>query len=144
MDHFEQAYLVEEVNISGETINTFRGNSDFSLEREIAIDLGANPYAEDKFISFPRIDMQIGSVIKLYRAPMYTVIDGNQSQVVRSWQKTVGEMLSEKSIILGKEDKINFAVNFELEPEMNIKVIRVARTELVEGETIDYKVIEKS
>jgi len=142
--HFEQAYIVEEIDVGGEVLNTYKGNSNFSLEREIAIDLGANPYKEDRLASFPRIDMQIGSKIKLFRAPMYTVIDGNQSQIYRSWQKSVGELLNEKDIVLGKEDKINFATNFELEPDMVVKIIRVARTELVEEETIDYKIIEKA
>ncbi len=144
LTHLEQAYVVEEINNDGEILNTFKGNSTFSLEREIAIDLGANPYAEDRFISFPRIDMQMGSIIKLYRAPRYTVIDGNLTQIYRSWQGSVGELLSEKDIVLGKEDKINFANDLELEPLMVIKIIRVARTELVEEETIDYKVIEKA
>jgi len=142
--HFEQAYVVEEINTNGEVLNTFKGNSNFLLEREIAIDLNASPYKEDKFVSFPRIDMQLGSIIKLYRAPRYVIVDGNQTVEVRSWKENVGELLSEKDIALGKDDKINFATSFELEPEMEIKIVRVAKTELVEEEEIDYKVIKKA
>lgn len=140
---FEQAYLIREIDIDGNIINEYKGNSEFQTEREIAIDLGANPYKEDRFSSVPTINMGLGSVIKLYRAPRYMVIDGSKTLELRSWKETVGELLVEKDIILGKEDKINFSTNFELEPAMNIKIIRVAKTEVIERESIDYKLVER-
>ena len=135
-------FLVEEVLANGEVI-LHNGSSSESDLRKIAIDLSTNPYPEDKISSFPKLDLNMGGKITLHRAPTYTVVDGKKSSEYRSWTTNVGELLSEKGVAVGEEDKINFSVDEELILNMEIKIIRVARTRLVEKETISYKVIEK-
>ncbi len=56
---------------------------------------------------------------------------------------TVGELLSEKKIELGADDKINFATDYKIESGMTIKITRVAHTQVAEKEDISYKVIKK-
>jgi hypothetical protein len=137
-----RAYLLDEILPSGEIIN-HKGVSDQIEPNKIAIDLNVNPYPEDKFNDFPSVELELGSKITMHRAPEYKVIDGKKSLVLRSWAKSVGELLDEKKIVLGEEDKINYTKSENLFLGMDIKIIRVARTKVFEYEDIEYRVVEK-
>ena len=135
-------FLVEEILPTGEKIVHSGSSAEVDL-RTISIDLDVNPYLEDRLSSFPELGFEMGGKITLHRAPSYTVVDGKKSMLYRSWAESVGELLIEKGVALGDEDKINFSADEALTLDILIKIIRVARTKLVEKESIDFKVIEK-
>lgn len=136
-------YIVDEISTSGENMTTFVGQSSSLDPFTIATDIGAAPYKEDKFTAFPDVKMGIGSKITLYRAPSYTIVDGKKTYVARSWTRTVGELLAERNTEIGDDDKINFAKDFELMDKMEIRIIRVALTNLRIPQKVDYKVVKK-
>lgn len=140
---YAQAYFVEEYLPGGSAGQTFSGKSgDKDLFQAVA-EVGANPYPEDRLVPFFSKDFVLGSRVVMYRAPAYEVYDGKRHTTYRSWTKTVGELLSEKKIELGTDDKINFATDFPIENGMTIKITRVAHTQVVEKEDIAFKVIKK-
>jgi len=136
-------YIIEIVSAKGDKTSEVKGISDKGDPFLISEQVGANPYKEDKFSAFPSIDMGIGGKITLYRAPDYKVKDGKKEFVVRSWAKTVGDLLDENKIALGQDDKINFSPSTPLELNMDINIIRVARTTMIEYESIDYQIVKK-
>lgn len=136
-------YIIEEISASGEKTGETKGISAEGDPFLISKAIGANPYEEDRFSSFPSLNMGIGGKITLYRAPDYKIKDGKKEFVARSWTKTVGDLLSENKIELGEDDKINFSQGTSLELDMNINIIRVARTTMIKSEPIDYKTIKK-
>ncbi len=136
-------YVVETVSSDGQVLQDFSGSSTSLDPYKISDDFGAGPYGEDRFSTFPDIKMGIGSKITLYRAPAYTVIDGKRQSVYRTWQTTVGGLLSEKNIEIGDDDKINFANSTELEPGMEIRIIRVALTHVEKTESVAHNIVKK-
>jgi len=136
-------YIVEVNSAKGEKTGQFSGTSMKTDPFLISDELGAGPYAQDKFSAFPDIRMGIGSKITIYRAPDYLVKDGKKKITLRSWAESVGELLSENKIDLGDDDKINFSTDTKLELGMEINIIRVAITNVKKNEPIDYKVIKK-
>ncbi len=137
-------YIVEAVSPDGTNAGEWRGTSSQTTPFEIAANLGAKPYLEDKFSAFPSINMQMGSKITLYRAPSFTIFDGKRETDVRSWQKTVGDVLDEANILeLGQDDKIDFAVDTKAESGMTIRITRVAVTQVKEKKAIDFQIIKK-
>ena len=137
-------YVVEIVSAKGEKTSEVKGISDKGDPFLISEQIGASPYKEDKFSVFPSIGMGIGGKITLYRAPDYKVKDGKKEFIVRSWTKTVGDLLDENKIALGQDDKINFSPSTPLELNMNININRVAKTILIQPEDIAFKTTKKS
>ncbi len=135
-------FLVEEVLPTGEVIVHSGSSTEIDL-RTISVDLDVNPFPEDRLTSFPELGFEMGGKITLHRASSYTVVDGKKSTLYRSWTTTVGELLLEKNVALGDEDKINFSEDENLTLGMSIKIIRVARTNVHEYEDIDFDVVEK-
>jgi hypothetical protein len=136
------AYFVEEV-YPDEKSFSHSGFSSSQENNQIIADLGIEKYPEDRASSFPEASLAIGGKITLLRAPVFNIVDGKKQYQVRSWQENVGGLLTEKSINLGEEDKINFSKDTEIFDGMTIKIIRVARTRVYEYEDIDFDVIEK-
>ena len=136
------AYFVDEITPSGDQIS-HSGFSGATKIDEVISNLGIKKYAEDKTSIFPDAGLQIGGKITLLRAPVFNIVDDKKKYQVRSWQESVGGLLTEKNIALGEEDKINFSKETEIFDGMTIKIIRVARTRVFEYEDIDYKTIEK-
>ena len=86
----------------------------------------------------------LGSRIIINRAPVYTIRDGKKEFEIRSWQETVGDLITESKIPeLGLDDKVNFALDEKLETNMQIVIIRVAKTTVIESESISYKTVTK-
>jgi hypothetical protein len=71
------------------------------------------------------------------------LIDGKRTSTIRSWQPTIGEILAEKSVELGDDDRINFSIDTEAITGMEIRITRVARTTVKESQPIDYKTVKK-
>lgn len=137
-------YIIDEIAADGNLTKEYTGTTTKIDPFEIATDLGAKPFPEDKFTAFPDIKMGIGSKITLYRAPEIDLIDGKKESTLRSWTKTVGEFLAEQNIELGTDDKINFAAGSELENGMKLVIVRVARTTVLEHKSVDFKVTKKN
>ena len=143
-EKISRPYIVDVIETNGEISAELKGLSDSSDPFVIAQNLGAEPNIEDKFSAFPEIKMGIGSKITLYRAPTFTIIDGKKKQVVRSWQKTVGDLIVEKNLPeIGLDDRINFATDVELEDKMEIRIIRVAITTVIDKQPIQYQTVKK-
>ena len=136
-------YIVQVYDWKGEKIEETSGRSRSLDPFLIAKELNLNPEVEDKFSVFPNIDLGIGGKISIFQAPTYDIIDGKRSRVARSWQKKVGDLLSEQKIELGSDDKINFSVDTNLENQMEIRIVRVAITTVTKTEAIEYKTIKK-
>ena len=143
VEHFAMPYQISEILPNGEQGNTYSGVSLKSEPFEIAAELKANPYPEDKFSTFPQYKDFVGRVITLYRAPSYIVYDQNKEITYRSFAQTVGQLLEEKKVILGEDDKINFSIDTELSLGMTIKITRVAKTKVIETEIIEHQIIKK-
>jgi len=138
-------YIVEEVAAVGRLVAEHKGTTTDSDPFAIAIDLGAKPFIEDKFSAFPDISMGIGSKITLYRAPSFTVVDGKKNVMIRSWAETVeGVLVDGKINSLGTDDKINFALDTKTEPNMEIHITRVARTNIVVNEGVDFNIVKQN
>jgi len=101
-------------------------------------------YAEDQVTTFPDLNLGIGSVITVTRALPVHLVDGKHSKELRTWQTTVGGLLKEKNIELGQEDRIAPDVTTALQKNLTITITRVARTNVVETETVPFQTtIEK-
>lgn len=137
-------YVVEIIETDGNISNEIKGISASTDPFSIAQDLGAGPHKEDRFKSFPDIKMNIGSKVTLYRAPVLSIKDGKRSKEVRSWAETVGELFAEQKIEIGKDDKVNFSSDTEIENGTEIVITRVAITTVIEPETIKYSTVKKT
>lgn len=135
----KKPYQVVEIFNNGQIGQTFAGESDKTKLFDIAQELDAAPYPEDKLSDFPGFRDFYGQRITLYRAPTYTVYDQNKELLYRSFAATVGELLTEKKTVLGEDDKINFSADTKLEEGMIVKITRVAKTKVIETEKIEYK-----
>lgn len=136
-------YVIQIYDWKGEKLDEVSGRSQSLDPFLISKELGVKPNTEDKFSVFPDIKLGIGGQITIFQAPTFQVLDGKKKISVRSWSKTVGDLLKEKNIESGQDDKINFAVDTELEEGMEIKINRVAKTTVVVPEAITYKTIKK-
>lgn len=141
---FDRPYKIDIIEANGNISNELTGISEEKDPFLIAKDIGANPFPEDRFKAFPDIKMGIGSKITLHRAPAIKIKDGKRSKEVRSWQKSIGELFSEQKIEIGKDDKVNFTSDTNVEDGMEVAITRVAITTVVEKEAIDYKTVKKS
>ena len=105
---------------------------------------GVDYFPEDKVSYFPDPNLGIGTVITVQRALPITVVDGKKSRTLRTWQNTVGDLLKEKKIELGNDDKIAPTLVTTLTKNMTVTITRVARTNVTETEIVPYQTkIEK-
>ncbi|MDP3993345.1 MAG: G5 domain-containing protein [bacterium] len=105
---------------------------------------GVDYFPEDKIAYFPDPSLGIGTVITAQRALPVMVIDGKKTKVLRTWVTTVGELLNEKKIELGNDDKIAPTLATPLSKDTVITITRVARTNVTETEVVPFKTtIEK-
>ncbi|MEI8143139.1 MAG: G5 domain-containing protein [Candidatus Berkelbacteria bacterium] len=138
-----QPYLVREYSDSGILLSEHAGRAKEHSLFDITTVLGAAPFPEDRLTVFPQSEMQMGGVIDLYRAPIYTVVDGKKSYQYRSWAKNVGELFSEKKIEIGDDDKVSPALNADLNLGMKIVINRVAKTTVEVPEPINFSVVKQ-
>ncbi|MCX6807126.1 MAG: G5 domain-containing protein [Candidatus Berkelbacteria bacterium] len=110
---------------------------------EMLIDNNVVVYPEDIIKVFPDPSYGVGSKIIIYRAPQISLWDGNDKKIYRTWVRTVEEVLQEKQITLGDKDVINPSIDTLLTNDLEIKITRVAETNLIEKDDINFKVIKK-
>ncbi len=105
---------------------------------------GVAYFPEDKISYFPDPTLGLGTIITVQRALSVTVIDGKKNRTLRTWQTTVGELLTEKKIVLGADDRVTPTPSTPIGKQTTITIIRVARTNVTETEIIPYQTkIEK-
>jgi len=137
-------YAIEEKDWQGDLVSEKKGVSSGEDESEVVESLGYTLYPEDKLSAFPEMKMNIGSKISITRAPVIFLKDGKKRFEFRSWKKTVRELLEEKNVELGEDDKINFSTDTFLENGMQLVIVRVAITTIIEPKTIEYKTVKKN
>jgi len=135
-------YSIIEIGPDGSRKET-KGISTGEDADTILSDLKIEKLENDRIQAFPELAMQIGSQITVNRAPVIFVKDGKRSVTYRSWQKTVGELFAERKIEIGKDDKVSFADDIELENNIQIVITRVAITTIVEKEAIKFTTVKK-
>lgn len=125
-------------------VETFRADSRATTIIDAFRQVNVAYYPEDKVSTFPDPALGLGTVVTVERALPITVYDGKRQYVYRTWQTTVGELLEEKKIVLGNEDRIAPSMETKLDRGMRVTITRVERTTITEKETIPYQtMIEK-
>lgn len=115
----------------------YKNFSEFARQRNIAID------GKDIVSTFPNIGLGLGSVVKIWRVPKYTVVDETQNITARSWGTSVNEILTDNNIELGEQDAILPEKSALPPADGTIKITRVKETEITETETIQFSTVEK-
>jgi uncharacterized protein YabE (DUF348 family) len=110
---------------------------------EIFAELGIACFPEDRIKVFPDPALGLGTTINIERATPIILIDGGKSQIVRTFAKTVQDLLSEKKITIKKGDRINVGLTSNLKENMVIAIIRIKLRKIKIKETIDYGTIVK-
>lgn len=136
-------YKIIEVYPNGEKSDSSGESSNFD-PRKVILDLGLTVYPEDRVLAFPDPELGIGSVVTLERAPIIKLLDGKKKLQLRSWMKTAGELLAEKGIDLGVDDKTNFRSDSRIYDGSELLIIRVAITTVTESEETKYKTETKN
>lgn len=122
-------------------------------------------YPEDRITVFPNPNWGIGGQIIIKRANQVIINDAGKEKTLRTWAKTVDEVLRENKIAIGQSDIISPAADQSLADLMTrsenretlaresqsssvpilakIIITRVSLTELKEYEEINYKTITR-
>lgn len=120
--------------------------SAYSSPTEILNQLKIQIYPEDKIsaelILDPVDEYAVGQKVSIDRAPVYTVHVDGEDKIIRSWGKTVGEVLDGK-VTLGTRDIIEPAVDSEVVSN-EISVTRVNVAEVEETLQIPFETITKN
>lgn len=95
-------------------------------------------YPEDRSKFVPDPTLGLGSMLSVQRALPLEINDGGQVKVVRTWTKSVGEFLNERSIEIGQKDQLNPTRETMLTPDVKIVIVRVSETEVKEIEPIKF------
>lgn len=122
--------------------NEWRGKSKETEPEEIIFDVGAPLYPEDVVKCFPDPKLKIGTTIEINRAPVVYLNDGGIKKELRSWVKTVEDLLKEKKIELGDLDKLSVPENKKIKNGMKITITRVGEREEEEAIIIPFKTRE--
>lgn len=135
-------FVLEDVGQDGGVIEV-SGTSRFQKLVDIINDLDVTLYPEDKVSVFPDLYMQMGGKITLTRAPKINLTDGKKKALYRSWSGTVQELLAEKNIAFGADDKVSPALDSSIRDGSEIIINRVAKTTITENEDIAFKILNK-
>jgi hypothetical protein len=134
---------VENINGINHNIETYYGSAELATSEEMLENLKLEVFPEDKTTFFPDPGLRLGSKIVIKRATPIIVADADNKTTYRTWAGNIKDFLQEKNIELGKDDKIEPALETSIKDNLNIKIIRVAITEIKEKENIAYKTITR-
>jgi len=135
-------YAIEVSSPEGQVTN-FYGDSSSKDYIEIGKQLGVTIYPEDKAIIFPSFYLNLGAIIKIIRAPEVTINDWGKDKLFRSFAPTVGQLIEEKQLELGNDDKVSVDLKTPVVSGMKFKITRVAKTTVVDAKPVDFKTITK-
>ena len=121
----------------------WRGTSNLTDIKKIIQEFEVPLYPEDIVSSFPDPKLKIGATITINRAPVIFLNNGLISLELRSWSKTVSELLIEKNIVLGPLDKISLPLESSIKNKDTISITRIGERDETIEEMIAYQKIEK-
>lgn len=99
---------------------------------------------EDRVTVFPSPSLGLGSHIKIERAPVVTISDAGEIYQVRTWAKTVDELIEERRLELAAKDEVRASVgNTNLVDGAEVVVTRVAEVEITKTEPITFATVSR-
>lgn len=135
--------FVEKIDdVDHEKVIQYGASGLYSVD-EMLDKLGIELYDEDRVTAFPDPALGIGSKIEIVRANPVVVNDAGNIETYRTWAQKVGDFIDESGVELGTQDEVSVAMDDKIEKGMEIEITRVAVSEFVEYEDIDYDVIKK-
>lgn len=122
--------------------------SAYSEPSEILDQLGIEYYPEDKIstelILDPANYNAAGQLLTIERSPVYRVNVDGETKIVRSWAKTIGEVLKGSGISLGQRDIISPSAEEGSYGVLEINVTRVNTVDVWEESIIPFNVTTQS
>lgn len=119
--------------------------SAYTQPADILKQLNVEIFPEDKvsaeLIMDPAAEGAVGQKVLIERAPVYTIYVDDTTKVVRSWKKTVGEMLTEKGIVLGVNDIVEPPKTSALVGVSEITVTRINYADIVETTSVEFQTL---
>jgi len=105
---------------------------------------GVEYHPEDQITVSPAdLSYGLGGIVTDRQALPVKVIDGKHTTTQRTWQGTVGDLLTEKKIELGNEDRVSPALSTPLTASTVISITRVDRATQVLYETIPFQTVQQ-
>jgi len=101
-------------------------------------------HPEDKISYFPDPRLGLNTVITVQHALPITLVDGKHTTTIRTWASNVGDLLTEKKIELGQDDRISPTLTTPLAKNTTITIIRVAVTEITTNSIIPFGITKKN
>lgn len=133
----------EKESISKLPVETYFGSSNLSNVNDQLSEQKVTVFAEDIISTFPDPELKIGSVIRVTRATPIKIVDAGKEAIAYTWVNTIKDLLAEKVINIGQDDKVNPPPESVLTPNLTVNIIRVEITKLTTKEPVDFKKIIK-
>lgn len=134
---------VENIDGIDHKVETYYGSALLDNVNAMYKDLKIDIYPEDRVNVFPDPSLHLGSQIIIKRAVPIIVFDANDKKIYRTWANNVTNFLQENKLEIGKDDKIEPSQDSTVRDNLEIKITRVAITEIKEKEDIAYKTITR-
>lgn len=115
----------------------------YQSAKQIATSAGITLYDEDIATLAKSEDIMsdgAGLILTITRATPFTLTLHGKTNEVRTQAKTVGEMLIEKGLTLGKEDKVSLNVSTILSSGIAVRIWREGSQTITVDELIDFEV----
>lgn len=131
------------ISSDGFTVEQYFGKPLVRSTKDLIADLNITVYPEDKLTIFPDPALGLGGRVTIIRATPVWINDAGRKTLVRTFAKTIGELFSEKGLVLGDKDTVEPGLETGLLAEGMVKVTRVEETKIIEKQVIAYKTITK-
>jgi hypothetical protein len=125
-------------------VEVYFGSPQFKDLTSMLKDLAVTIYPEDRVFTFPPPDMGLGSRITIVRATPVQLTDAKTLTVYRTWELSVGKLLTEQNISLIGKDSVNPSLDSPISYNLAVKITRVAEVELTQTESMDFPTINKN
>lgn len=119
-------------------VSTFAGNVKALLEQE-GVELGPC----DTVVPGLNDPIKDGSTICINRGFTVTIIADGKKRYVTTGPKKVKDILEVAGIVLGNEDVVRPAPEFQVEEETTIEISRVTKKQVVEEKKIPYQTVRQ-
>lgn len=111
--------------------------------KQLAVEIFPEDIVTAELILDPIAEGTAGQRVVIKRAPVYSIYVDDLTKVVRSWVKTVGDLLSEKGIVLGPNDIVEPSKDTPLSGVKEITVTRINYADIEETVAIPFEVVEQ-
>jgi rare lipoprotein A (peptidoglycan hydrolase) len=134
-------FLVRDV--SPDSLHSITESSIISNSLDASVALAANNIPvndQDRIINTPNGVGNVGGVITIERAPVIRLTDAKKTKTVRSWQKTVGDLLTEQKVPeIGEQDTVTPAISAQVVHNMSVTIVRVQETDIIEKTVVAFQ-----